>query len=244
MKEMDVWHGCNEAGRPNPIPPSLHPLITASPHPFITASLNGFTLVELLVTVSLMTLVGAAAVGALSGGVRVWERVAMFGTGQQEALVACEWLRRDVQNARRFAPIAYKGEYDQCSFPAADRDPVTASGPKQIGQLGFFHDQRRRRLCRSFVPYRLMGGQRLRDQCQSMLDGVTRARFSFFGVEESGQAEWSGDWSVKERGPWALKAELTLERPLHKATTYTCLATLSTQFPRTNDEKKLYSVMK
>ena len=189
-------------------------------------------------TVSLMALVGAGAVGALSGGVKVWERAMVFGTGQPEALLACEWLRRDVQNARLFAPIPFKGEYDQYSFAAVDRDLAQASGPKELGRLGFFYDQPRKRLCRSFVPYALMHDRRLKDQCQSMLEGVTRMRVSFFGIEESGRPEWSGDWSVKEHGPWGLKTELTLERPFAPATTTTCLATLASQFPSTTDEKK------
>ena len=206
--------------------------------PSLSHSLTAFTLVELLVTVSLMALVGAGAVGALSGGVKVWERAMVFGTGQQEALVACEWLRRDVQNARRFAPIPFKGEYDAYGFAAVDHESVDASGPRELGRLGFFYDQAHRRVCRSFVPYSLLHDRRLKDQCQSMLEGVTRMRFSFFGVEESGHPEWSGDWTVKERGPWGLKTELTLERPFAPATTTTCLATLASQLPSATDEQK------
>ena len=193
------------------------------------------TLVELLVATSLMALVGSATVATLGGGMRVWERTLAFGTHQQEVLLAFERIRRDVESHRRFAPIPFEGVYNRCSVAAVERDPADPSGPLEVGQLGYFHDERHHRLCRSFVPYRLMQRSRLKDRCQSVLNGVTRVRIQYFGIEESGQPAWSGDWTPT-RPPWGMKVELTMERDRQRTATYSQVIYL-TNSPSSDDDE-------
>ena len=106
---------------------------------------RGFTLLELLVTTSLMALVGGATVASLGGGIRVWERTVKFGSRQQSVLLAFDRLRRDLQNVRRFHLVPFKGEYDAFQVAAVE-------GQDELGARGYFLDERRHLLCRSFVP--------------------------------------------------------------------------------------------
>lgn len=171
----------------------------------------GFTLVELLVTTSLMALVGGAAVAALSGGLRVWERAREAGTGQESLLITVSQLRRDLQNVRAFTPILFDGAYDRFTFATVDVEHPEASGPREVGQRGYYLDEPRHALCRAYVPYRLMRRQRITDRCQGLLEGVTRVRVSYFGTDEdSGNTGWSQHWH-SNTPPTAVKAELTLQ---------------------------------
>ena len=171
---------------------------------------RAFTIVELLVTTSLMALVGGTAVAALAGGIRVWERATAYGTQQQSAVITAGDLRRDLQNLRRFAPVPFDGVYQQWSAAAVERVSPGEEGPPEIGRLGYFLDEHRQLLCRSFVPYRLMKRYRLTERCQPVLEGVTRVRFSYYGTEEeSGTLDWHDRWK-STTPPIAVKSEFLL----------------------------------
>ncbi len=182
---------------------------------------------ELLITTSLLTLVGAATVATLAGGVRVWERAVVFGTHQQHALIAIERLRRDLRNARPFAPIPFAGGYQQLFHAGTGLADPGDDGPEELGRLGYFLDERRRVLCRSFTPYRQMRRVRGTDRCHAVLEGVTRVRFSYFGRDETGGTEsWSSRWE-SDQPPVAVKMELTVASERDEPVTYFGIAALA-----------------
>lgn len=191
----------------------------------------GVTLVELLVTVSLMALMGAAIVAVLSGGLRVWQRARTFGTQGQFALLAVDRLRRDLHNVRRSARIPFEGAYDRCAFAAAGQSAVDGSPLPEMGRLGYFLDEPRRRLCRSFVPYRLMRTRDLTDRCQPVLEDVTRARFSYRGSSTDTQpSDWSEHWDAL-LPPRAVKIALTVQPPREPAAVHTAVIVLALTAP-------------
>jgi hypothetical protein len=183
--------------------------------------------VELLVTTSLMALVGGATVASLSGGMKVWKRASQFGVAKESMLIACDWLRRDLQNIRRFAPVPFEGAYDRYTFATVAQDASDDRALPEIGQFGYFVDAPHRQLCRSFVPYRLMRQVRLTDRCQGVLDNVSRVRFSYFGTTtKQGRPEWRASWDMAEP-PLAVKAELSAQDPGQEATSHTIVVRLA-----------------
>lgn len=172
---------------------------------------TGFTVIELLVSISLMALIGAALVSALSGGVKVWQRTQAFGTHRQAALIAFSQLRTDLQNAQRSGLVPFKGTYDEVAYAAIEED-AAADGLPVIGARGYFHDEASQRLCRAFVPYRRLRTQRLTGECQTVLEGVTRVRLGYFGANETSRAMgWHERWDSADL-PMAVKVELTIQQ--------------------------------
>ncbi len=172
---------------------------------------RGFTLVELLVTTSLMAIVGGATLGALSGGLRIWERATVFGTHEQSVLIASSQMRRDLQNLRPFRPIPFHGTYDQLEFSTVESPEREPEAPGAVGRVGYFLDERRHVLCRSSTPYPMVRGQRVTDRCQAVLEGVNRLRFSYFGPAQGrGTVTWAGRWE-SPGSPMAVKAEVTVQ---------------------------------
>lgn len=194
-------------------------------------SWRGVTLVELLVAISLMALVGGAAVAALAGGVRVWERAVALGSHRQAALIAFDRLRRDVQNARRFEALVFEGTYDQLAFAAVEPDASEADAPPELGRLGYFLDPRRQILCRSFVPYRLVKRVRLRDRCQAVLEGVTQVRFAFFGPDpERSETRWVERWRSPDL-PTGIRIDLSVRGGKTAGITHSFLVSLTNRTP-------------
>ncbi len=181
---------------------------------------SAFTLVELLVTTSLLALVGAAAVAALAGGLRVWNRAAEFGTQQQATLIALKRMRDDLQSFRHFHPIHFDGVYNEYAYPAVGQERPEADGLAEIGRAGFFLDERQHLLCRSFVPYRRIREVRVTDHCHPILEGVTRLRFEYFGRQADGTVRWADQWDATSP-PLAVKWDLTLQEGRAPAVTQT-----------------------
>lgn len=194
--------------------------------PASSLRLRGFTLIELLITTSLMALVGGATVAALSGGMRVWERGMEFGVHRQASLIAFDQIRRDLHNARRFAPIPWQATYDQIAFSAAEPDPMRLDAPPEPGRLGYFLDERRQVLCRSFVPYRRVRRERLTDRCHAILEGVTRLRFAYFGADaEGGEPAWRERWATPAM-PTAIRVDISLQGRASQAVTRSLVVAL------------------
>lgn len=173
---------------------------------------RGLTFVEMLVAMTLLTLVSASIAAVFSGGMVVWERVQAHGVHDQALQVAFAQLQRDVRGVRRFAPLPFEGDYDALSFAALVEEPP------QLGQLGYFFDSGRRRLCRAAVDYRDVRVRSLKDRCQPVLEEVDRVRVSYYGWDEASAAfGWQGNWSVSSP-PLAVKVDVSrraaLGRPL------------------------------
>ena len=194
-------------------------------------------MVELLVTTSLMALVGGATVATFSAGMRVWERATTFGVGQQASLLALDEIRRDLQNVRRFEPLPFRGSYDRYEFATVERDrSSSAEEPAELGRLGVFLDERRGVLCRSFVPYRVARRARLTDRCQVMLEGVRRVRFRYFGTDQGrGTTDWFERWGSADP-PAAVTCEITVEEHRQRIP-YTLLVYLEGTSPNEDANK-------
>ena len=192
----------------------------------------GFTLVELLVTASLMTLVGGACVAALTGGVNVWQRARQYQTHDEPALIAFEQMQRDLQNVRRFLPIPPEGRTDRYAFAAVSRGGV--DGGHELGHLSYFLDRRLQAVCRSFVPFRRMNRSRPQEACRPVMDGVMRLRFSYFGKQD-GELRWSPSWDSPDP-PAAVKVSVQMGEGRGPTNSYSFVVSLMSVSLEDDDE--------
>lgn len=167
----------------------------------------GFTLVELLVSISLMALVGGVCVAMLNAGLGIWQRAQDYGRYDQQVLITLEQLRRDLQRSRKFSLIPFDGRLNRFAFATVD-DAGGTSAP-EIGQLGYFIDYQEQVLCRSFVPYRLLRHRRIDDNCRPVLSGVHRIEFAYL-VSQEGGLRWTRRWDSPVL-PQAVRVSLTLK---------------------------------
>ena len=213
--------------------PSGHPSpVTRHPR----ASRSGFTLVEVLITTSLMTLVAGVLMAALSGGFRVWQRALDYGTGEQASLIAFDSMRRDLENSRRFALVPFQGAYDQVEFASVGVAVPGSGDPAEIGRLAYFLDGRHSLLCRSFAPYRAVRRVGPTDHCHVILEGVRRLRFEYFGEPEKEQEPgWSQHWDAAEP-PLAVKVSADVQEQGKRTATRSFIVYLNHDL-KADDEK-------
>ena len=197
---------------------------------------TGFTLLEMLMTLSLLALLAGAVVASVAGGFRVWHRAAAYGANDQASLLAFEGLRRDLHSAAPFKLLPFSGAYDELTFAAVGKDPHEPEALKELGRQGYYLDEFHDVLCRSFVPYRLAREVRLKDRCEVVLDHVQRLRFDYFGAEQLTQeAAWTQHWEAKV-APTAVKISVTLQDGKEPATSHSTVVFLPA-VGRASDEK-------
>ena len=174
---------------------------------------RGFTLLEMLITISLMALLAGAVVAAIAGGFRVWRRASAYNVNEQASLVAFEGLRRDLHNVTPFRLVPFAGAYDEMTFAVVAHDPQMPDAPDELGRQGYYLDEFHDVLCRSFAPYRLAREVRLKDRCEVVLEHVQRLRFDYFGAEsgkETTEPSWSQSWDAKVP-PAAVTVSVTVQ---------------------------------
>ena len=172
-------------------------------------------MIELLVSLSLMSAVSATTVAVLSGGLRVWQRAGGGAWKTQHVQLAWEQVQKDVRQARHFSLLPFAGRSDSVSFASlmdveetdAERHTMTVS---ELGRVGYYADFRRRLLCRSSVPFREVERHRLRERCSPVLTNVRRVRLQYYGLDpDRGGADWFSSW---ERAPLPVAVRLDVDQ--------------------------------
>ena len=171
----------------------------------------GLTFVELMVALSLIGMVGAAALAVFSGGFRIWQQGETLGVRDRQIHLVMEQMRRELVSMRKFAPLPVKGEYDQLSF--AGMVPVPYKREQQefdvpeVARIAYVFDSGRKLLSRSAHSYRTTRRFGARDRLRPLLEEVSRVRFSYYAPDSDGQGSWSGSWDSPGL-PLAVKVEI------------------------------------
>ena len=82
----------------------------------MTSGPLGFTIIELLLAATIMSMISLAVVSTFGAGLRVFDRVQSFGGFQADVLVFLEGLEHDLRNIFAFSPIKFQGDSRSMSF--------------------------------------------------------------------------------------------------------------------------------
>jgi len=173
----------------------------------------GFTLVELLVALSLMTLAMGTMIATFMGGTGLWDRFEYTGPQGQTIVISLEEMTRELHNIRYYEPIAFMGRYDEIAFPSLVKvEPEEGEAYYEIGERRYFLDERDKSLCQSERSYREMRKHfDRRKLCQPLAKGVERLRFKYYEVNlDNGNTTWHNNWDYPTL-PIAISIEVTYQ---------------------------------
>jgi len=107
---------------------------------------KGFTFVEVMLVVSLVTVVGLAVYTSFSHGLRIWGRGQDI-VAEEDVFIFLEKLSLELRNSFVFSQVAFNGETRQLMFPGvfqSGKTIATGSGgkeyPLQVGAVGYSFD--------------------------------------------------------------------------------------------------------
>ena len=193
----------------------------------------GFTLIEMLISLSLLSAISATTVAVLSGGMHVWQRAGGGAWATQHVQLAWEEFQRDARQIRHFSLLPFDGRSDTVAFAAlVDVDEVNENRQiithTALGRVGYYADLRHRLLCRSSVPFREAEGHRLRETCSPVLTDVRGVHLRYYGDDpDRGGADWFDSWEHPQP-PVAIRLEVEQEREAEGRTTHALIVRLPT----------------
>ncbi len=165
----------------------------------------GFTLVELLVAITLLGLISVLLAGGLRFGARVWESGNESAERTSELFLVQAFIRRQLGRARPLRRSEQAGEEAVDFAGAANRVEFVSLMPGHLGVPGFYRiaflvagDGGDRRL---LMERRLLDhpgqapGAPVEADRRTLIDGIAGADFSYFGGAKPDRAgQWRQGW--------------------------------------------------
>ncbi len=153
---------------------------------------RGMTLMEILIVVSLMSMLSLAIYKSLTNGLRVWERSNQMVV-EEDILVFFDKMARDVKNAYRHSLVLFEGGMMTFAFPSVVSIlPDVQSGlpedvfVEQLGKVEYYYDTLHKTINRRQAGY----GQALQRQFSPpriMAQSVDRVRFLYYYLADQNE---------------------------------------------------------
>lgn len=103
---------------------------------------QGFTLLELLITSSIIAMIALAVFSTFSMGIKVYNRIQYSGLTQADVLFSLEKLEKDLHNTLNFSGIAFVGENRKVSFAGL----VGPQADSALGRVSYYLDTKNKSL--------------------------------------------------------------------------------------------------
>ena len=175
-----------------------------------------FTLIELLISATLMALVSVAVYSVFSNGMMAWhrgnrDRIYLWNIRQIN-----QKLTEELRNVFKFSNIAFEGTKDSIRFPALI-PVVLAEGKKsynEVGRIAYFYDKKKAILYKEEKTYQEVFSKDKIDRRKIVIRHVKKLEFSYCYFDNAtGKYKWKDDWKIEEQSsiPQAVKIKLIFE---------------------------------
>lgn len=190
----------------------------------------GFTLFELLVALSLLSLLTIALTGQVRFGLRAWESGAAVADDMAELQAVQNFLRRQINltqslrekmeeddDGRRNQQI-FSGEAHQLRLAVAGV-PRLGPAPYNLIELSWQRKSGGGELVVDWQPHYPISKNSPKPEGRQrvLLSGVDNIRFSYFGIldrrDRDAQASWHDQWSDQAHLPKLVRIELDFVDP-------------------------------
>ena len=192
---------------------------------------KGFTLLELLLAVSIFSIVASVIYSSFRLGIVSWKRTETNLLKYQKTRYVLDSITTDLTNAYFSTLVPFTGEQDLVEFCGSFLDPKTKK--ITIGKISYSYAQPEDgglgAIVRKKLPFWIVSQQKLYEEQQKdndsliqieepeleiLLDNVIDFKLSYCyaASEEDNQTlEWLGDWSSDEEIPIGIKVEIKIK---------------------------------
>lgn len=175
----------------------------------------GFTLMELLVALTLLGLISVMALGGVRLGARTWETVSAKAEDNSHVQLVRSFLARElaqavpvfVDNQAGGIGLAYEGDSESLAF-VAPLAPHFGLGGLQRLELALLDGEegKGRLLVLKRRPFHRNDAvdpadRQSEDEVHLLLDGIAEAEFAYRESARDGSVPWSSDWHGRDELP-------------------------------------------
>lgn len=166
----------------------------------------GVTFIEMLLVVSLLSMIGLTIYQSIAGGIKIWEKSQRFIIDEDVAIFL-DKISQDLRNSLNYSLISFKGRETKIIFAtivltAADKHATVTEGYiHQIGQVEYSFDKIQSSLLRRQANYSQATDEEFGPQ-RVMVSPLHSVRFSYYygtngGTEIKRKAEGAMPSAVK-----------------------------------------------
>ncbi|MEI6809268.1 MAG: prepilin-type N-terminal cleavage/methylation domain-containing protein [bacterium] len=168
---------------------------------------SGLTLVELLVSISILTVLLATILMTMYSGLLVWERASGYDMKRMETMLALEGLEKEVRNTFPFHAIEFKGSPSGMKFAGIVSGTTDEGRVQRFCEIKYDFDSPAHTLRRQsrIYPFGSAGG----DESVEVLSGVEIVKVTYAAIPEKGRsfAVWLESWDNVRKLPAAVRIE-------------------------------------
>lgn len=169
---------------------------------------SAFTLIELIVTLSIVVMIAAAVFSTLAGGINVYKRVKAYGGQQRDALLSLERLEKELNNVFIISGINFTGDSKNIAFPCfASALFENTSG---LGRISYRFDDKTGDFLRAEQGYaETMEPQPAVPKKVASLKGLS---FNYYYFDQDTESyAWKDFWDTDGKIPVGVKIEAEFE---------------------------------
>ena len=174
-----------------------------------------FTLVELLISSTIMALVIITVYSVFASGITVWKKGSQTSTYERRLRLFSEKLSRELRNTFKFSNILFEGTADEIAFAGLVKQGV--------GRISYFLNAKNI-FCRRQQSYAQSFKKDDWAEPEELIFGISELNFSYCYLDNaSGEYKWKPKWVKGEQDtiPVAVKIELIFKAELKPESKFT-----------------------
>ncbi len=176
------------------------------------ADLRGFTLVELLVSLSIFSIISLAVYSSFAAGIAAWRKAQEFSSVYQTSRLLLNDIARELKNTVKITGGKFEGGARSLSFVTVQQDPYLSSrsGRHRISKVSY--ELRRNGTSPGFTLYRRMGADlKKRARARPLVDSIDSLEFQYTYKNSAGKLQpWSKVWNMTDQIPFGVKIDLSI----------------------------------
>ncbi|MEA3560864.1 MAG: type II secretion system protein GspJ [Candidatus Omnitrophota bacterium] len=189
---------------------------------------KGFTLLELLISVAIISLAGVTIYSVFANGITTWRIGSKNKSFERNIRLTSEKIVREIRNTFEFSTIPFEGTEDSVKFPAlipAKADPVDEKDGEEsrdyyeLGRVAYFYDKKEETLCKEQKSYAGVFKQEEITQGRVLIPQVSQLELSYCYLDNAtGTYKWKDDWKKEDQDslPQAVKIKLSFKKKTNR----------------------------
>lgn len=176
----------------------------------INKASRGFTLVEVLLSISLISVLGLVVYATLNSGLRIWYRANTTCIGE-DVNVFFEKLSLDINNSFPYKDIEFIGNAEgfQCAS-IVSTDSVNPGLARGVGEVSYFYDKERQAILRKKRNLSMIFKEK-DGIAQEVITNVTSGRFQYYYYDPRFKEYfWVEEWKKGSGIPLAVSVKIDI----------------------------------
>ncbi|MBU1871511.1 MAG: prepilin-type N-terminal cleavage/methylation domain-containing protein [Candidatus Omnitrophica bacterium] len=167
----------------------------------------GFTLIEMLVVLSMFALIGLTLFSTLNNGIKIWQRLNQT-VKQEDVNLFFDRFSTELRNSFKFKTIEFRGNKEQINFPTLAASSLQGSMViRGISEVSYSFDKAGQELSKELRTYsQIYKGES--GSNQKVLKDIDSLKFTYYYYDEDiEEYAWLEDWQSQNL-PLAVRIEL------------------------------------